>query len=112
MSEHSGQLGNPLNVDLHGHKLSQILPELTNDTRAHVAARLSCSDRARCLMLTASVTRQEGTPAMRAFQVIVQLQSQTLSKDFVQQCRQYSKRLVSNVAIYRYIVVRSCTCLP
>lgn len=35
----------------------------------------------------------------KAFEVIVQLQSQTRSKDFVQQCRQYTKRLVSNVAM-------------
>ena len=50
----------PFNADLGGQQLSQILPQLTKDVRRLIAKGLSCTDQARCLLLTSSSLQHEG----------------------------------------------------
>ena len=45
-------------------ELRGVLPQLTDDVRGRVASYLSLTDRAKCLLLTSSILKQEGTAAV------------------------------------------------
>ena len=64
MSEHFISSVGFCTTDLMGQELEQILPHLTEDLRRHIASGMSWTDRAKCLLLTSSVMRQEGTASM------------------------------------------------
>lgn len=64
MPQRAFEPGNPFFADLEGQELGQILPQLTQDVRHIIATKLSSTQRARCLLLTSSGTRQKGSASL------------------------------------------------
>lgn len=63
MPDHSTPWVDPFTIDaiVSIKELREVLPQLTDDLRRHVASYLPFNDQARCLLLTSSILNKEGT---------------------------------------------------